>query len=130
MMTNESLSIGKQIALLIEHGCDIHGQQYSLADVARLTGIRYQTLANLIDESSSNSRLKTLRTLCRLYGISLDYFACETEAACLSTLQQHQLTHAPDKIRKIDSETQKLSAKGKRNVLAMMEWIRAASHDG
>lgn len=129
MMTSKLISINQQIAFLIEYGRDLQAKQYSLAEVAKLTGVRYQTLANLIDESSSNPRLKTLRALCQLYGISLDYFACETEESCINTLKQHQLANASEEIHKIDNETSTLSAKGKRNVLAMMEWIRAASQD-
>ncbi|MGB7339633.1 MAG: helix-turn-helix transcriptional regulator [Phototrophicaceae bacterium] len=120
------MKISQQISLLIEHGRDNCGQKLSLADVARVTGIRYQTLSNLINGSSSNPRLNTLRTLSKLYDTSLDYFDCENEDACLELLKR-QIVDMSDNIQEIDLETSSLSGKGKRNVLAIMEWIRRAT---
>lgn len=122
------MSVGKQISLLIEYGRDNRGHQYSLANVAKITGIRYQTLSNLINGSSNNPRLKTLRTLSRVYDISLDYFDCENEEACLNILKQH-IAETSSNVQVIDHETSDLSAKGKRNILAIMEWLRIASKD-
>src|SRR5690606_33408408 len=117
MMNNHPIPVNKQIELLLEHGRDTRGHRYSLADVAKRTGIRYQTLSNLINGSSNNPRLETLRSLCRLYSISLDYFCCETEEACLNILKQHIVHNSPN-IQEIDDETSSLSPKGKRNVMA------------
>ena len=126
MMNNHPLPVNKQIELLLKHGRDADGQRYTLADVAKRTGIRYQTLSNLINGSSSNPRLETLRSLCRLYDISLDYFACETEETCLNILKQHIVDNSHN-IQEIDDETRSLSPKGKRNVMAIMEWMNRAS---
>lgn len=126
MMNNHPLPVNKQIELLIEHGRDADGHRYSLADVAKRTGIRYQTLSNLINGSSSNPRLETLRSLCRLYEISLDYFSCETEETCLNILKQHIVDNSHN-IQEIDDETRNLSPKGTRNVMAIMEWMNRAS---
>ena len=125
-MNNHPLPVNKQIELLLEHGRDADGHRYSLADVAKRTGIRYQTLSNLINGSSSNPRLETLRSLCRLYEISLDYFSCETEETCLNLLKQHIVDNSHN-IQEITDETKSLSPKGKRNVMAIMEWMNRAS---
>ena len=115
-----------QIAYLLENGVDTQGSTHTLADVAHATGISYQTLANLIEGKSSNPRLKTLQTLCQFYGISLDYFACETETDCQNYLVQHRMQVASPVMHEIASAYGDLSPRGQRNVLAIVEWMRLA----
>jgi transcriptional regulator with XRE-family HTH domain len=115
-----------QIAQLLEHGVDIQGETHTLAEVANATGITYQTLANLVSGKSTNPRLKTLQALCCVYGISLDYFSCETEQICLDYLTQHRLQAASPVMHEITRAYDTLSAKGQRNVLTILEWMRVA----
>lgn len=126
MMNNHPLPVNKQLELLLEHGRDADGQRYRLADIAKRTDIRYQTLSNLINGSSGNPRLETLRALCRLYDISLDYFSCETEESCLQILKQHIVDHSHN-LQEISDETRSLSPKGKRNVMTIIEWMSRAT---
>ena len=119
------VNVGRQLALMVEHGVDAAGRTRHLREVADLTGIRYQTLANLIQGRTASPRLMTLLALCRFYGISLDYFACETEATCQDMLDRHRISSASALISEIEQASNRLSARGKRNVLAIMEWMRS-----
>lgn len=96
----------------------------NFTEIAEATGISDQTLANLLQGKSTNPRLRTLLTLCQYYGISLDYFECETVAACREYLYAHQCRHASSLLSEIAAESGRLSAKGQRNVLTLMEWMR------
>ncbi len=96
----------------------------NFTEIAGATGISDQTLANLLQGKSTNPRLKTLLALCQYYGISLDYFECETVAACREYLYTHQFRRASSLLSEIAVEAGRLSAKGQRNVLTLMEWMR------
>lgn len=116
------ISAGEQIRLLLEAGAEA---DVSISQVAQATGISDQALANLLQGKSANPRLSTLLALCRHYGISLDYFACESETACRAYLYRHQMA-ASSLIGEIENAAAHLSPKGQRNVLAIMEWMRLA----
>jgi transcriptional regulator with XRE-family HTH domain len=121
------VSTNTQIRLLLEEGVDPAGRAYRPGEVAAATGISDQALANLVQGKSSNPRLETLLALSGHYGISLDYFACETEDACREYLRRHRARHASPLICEIENESARLSARGQRNVLAIMEWMQRAA---
>ena len=124
-----AMDVSAQIRLLLEHGLDSQGQSHNLAEVAAATGIRYQTLANLINGKATNPRLKTLQALCGFYHLSLDYFACETEQACLDYLAHHRMCSASPFIHDLADEANKLTPRGQRNVLKIMTWMELAQLD-
>lgn len=101
----------------------------NFTEIAEATGISDQALANLLQGKSTNPRLRTLLTLCQYYGISLDYFECETVAACREYLYAHRLRHTSPLIGEIADAAGRLSAKGQRNVLTLMEWMRLGNPD-
>lgn len=121
---NTQISVSEQIRLLLELGT---GADINISQVAQATGISDQALANLLQGKSANPRLSTLLALCQHYGISLDYFACESEAACRAYLYHHQMQAASPLIGAIENAAAHLSPKGQRNVLAIMEWMRLAA---
>ena len=125
LRVNGVINAGRQIAVLLEDGVDIHGHSYTLAGAAAATGISNQALANLLHGKSESPRLETARALCRLYGISLAYFDLETEEACQAYLLHHRRHFAPATVREIVSLSDQLSPRGKRNILAILHWIRA-----
>src|SRR5690606_35697101 len=94
------------------------------ADVARLTGISHQTLMNLLQGQSANPRLDTLRALCELYGISLDYFGCDTDEACRAYLLQQASIRDDSPLREIIHRTEKLSSTSTQRVLRLMDWMQ------
>lgn len=120
-----ALSIDQQLAILLDQGVDRAGERHRLSEVAAATGIRYQTLAKLLNGQSSSPRLSTLLALCHFYDISLDYFACDTEAACRHYLELHHARLASPLIREIEHESARLTDQGQRNVLTIMDWMRA-----
>lgn len=118
-----SISVSEQIRLLLESAA---GAEVNISQVAQATGISDQALANLLQGKSANPRLSTLLALCQHSGISLDYFACETEAACRAYLYHHQMQAASPLLGEIENAAMHLSPKGQRNVLAIMEWMQRA----
>lgn len=117
--------INQKIRLLIECAQAIDGAQISTpADVARLTGLSHQTLMNLLQGQNINPRLDTLRTLCELYGISLDYFGCENDQDCRAHILQKATTNRNSMVSEIIEHTEQLSATSKQRVLRLMEWMQ------
>jgi transcriptional regulator with XRE-family HTH domain len=122
------ITLSRQIALLFEFGVNKAGQSISLRDIEAGTGIRYQTLSNLLDGTANNPRLATLRELCGMFGISLDYFANDTEAACIQYLKQHRMKHASPLVLTIAQAAHNLSPTGLHNVLTVLAWMEAATN--
>ncbi|MCK6580616.1 MAG: helix-turn-helix domain-containing protein [Anaerolineae bacterium] len=122
-MSAEPISFARQLHLLLERHRSQTGKPLSIRSLAGSTGISVQALLNLADGSSLFPRLDTARALCRFFGIALDYFNLETEAECMAYLAAHQ----PDSmLRDLSQEANSLTPRGRRNVLAIMEWIRRA----
>lgn len=112
-----------QLHLLISHIMDTTGKPFTVADVARGTGLTQQTLLNLLHGRADNPRLDTLQQLCEFYNISMDYFNCANEAQCLHFLAvSGRLGVDPDTLRTIEAEAETLSAESRTSVLAMLEW--------
>lgn len=111
----------QQVSLLINEGIASTGQSASVAEVARAIGVSHQALMNLVRGKSDNPRLDTVRGLCAFYNISLDYFDCPTEDACRHYLIEQRQTAL---LREIALLSARLSPKGQRNVLALIEWVR------
>lgn len=122
-MMSEPLPVSRQIALLIDEGITVTGHRASRADVARAIGLSHQGLSNLINGKSAHPRLRTLQALCRLYGISLDYFAATTEDECRACLRPPRAGQ-PACIDAIATAADTLSPWGQRQVLVLMTWIR------
>ena len=125
-----SIGISEQIAILLDYGLNANGSTPGLREVAEDCGISDQTLVNLVKGNATNPRLKTLLALCGYYRISLDYFAAESEATCLEYLNTHRLKNATPLVGEISQAASRLSPKGQRNILAMMDWMEAAMQAG
>ncbi len=122
------LSFARQLALLSEVQTAEDGHPPTIADIARATQLSEQTLLNLLHGRADNPRLETLRAICAFFGVPMDYFACETEAACRAYLYQQRLQTASPLVQQILHETTALSARGQRNILTALEWMSAAPH--
>lgn len=120
----EAVDTCLHVRLLLEYGQDQHGQPYTPTEISRQINISQQTLSRLMTGKSRNISLHTARQLCAFYGISLDYFACTDEAECLRFLSQHQ--HIASPLLEIERETNRLSDKGQRNVLTILQWLLRA----
>lgn len=84
-----------------------------------------QALLNLLDDSSHYPRLETVRRLCRVYGISMDYFDCSTEKDCLDYLARQRVIRSTE-LEEIARSAEALTSRGQRNVLNILEWLRRA----
>ena len=125
MTTTQRIKFSDQLRLLIDIRSIDNEPLPSVKALARAMNMSDQTLLNLLDGSAASPRLETARAICSYYGITLDYFDCETEAACRDYLARHQLRASP-LLQAIDEETAELSPRGKRNVLSLLEWVRRA----
>ena len=130
---NSSASVGQQpvfgttqqLQLLMSSVLANHDQSSSLHAIGQATGLSVQTLAKLLNGQTRDPRLDTLRRLCQFYGISLDYFAYETEAECQAYLNRRQLMTAPALVQEIARQTQALSARSQDNLQIILRWLEA-----
>jgi transcriptional regulator with XRE-family HTH domain len=118
-----TIPLKRQLSLLLETSRDGEGHVYSLPHIAAETGITLQTLHNLLNGKAQNPRLDTLQSLCKFFGISLDYFGLTSEAQCRTYLAKKKLDTASPLIQEIATQSQKLSKKGRHNVLTILQWI-------
>lgn len=119
----EPVSLQHMLRLLWEYVPDENGKLRTVAQVARTTGIREQTLLNLLHGRASDPRLDTLQKLTECFGISLDYFGVTSEAECFAYLVRHgKLGPAPGITQHIEREATGLSAGVERVLLTITEW--------
>ena len=130
VMEPERLPVQEQFRILLETFPAPDGHPYSLAVIARATKLSEQSLANLLDGSTQNPRLDTLRRLCRFYDISLDYFDCQTDAECRNFLAQYAAQRASPMVREIDTESETLTPSSKRSVLRLLDRLRHLRRSG
>lgn len=121
--TPSSMSMQSMLTLLWQYVPGDDGRPRTVAQVARATGIREQTLLNLLHGRVDDPRLDTLQKLIVCFGISLDYFGMASEAACLGYLaQQGKLGAAPDITQHIEQEATGLSTNVERILLTVTQW--------
>jgi len=119
----EPVTLRHMLRLLWEYVPDEDGKPRTVAQVARTTGIREQTLLNLLHGRAGDPRLDTLQKLTECFGISLDYFGMTSEAACFGYLARHgRLGAAPGITRSIEREATGLSGGVERVLLVVTEW--------
>ncbi len=106
----------RQLALLIEYA---EGAP-TLTEVAKGVGMSLQGLYYLLDGRNDSPRYHTVRQICAFFGVSMDYFGCETETACLRMLLDKRAAQPKSVLRVIDQDAERLSDKGRRNILTMI----------
>lgn len=127
MTTNEPISIARQLEMLLDTTRKSDTRPLAVKDVATAIGVTQHTLLNILHGRIDNPRLFTLRSLCVFYGISLDYFDLQTEDQCRRYLARQQLKTASPLVQKIEDETHHLKPRSHRNLLSVLNWIKAAS---
>lgn len=117
------MSIQRQLQLLWENILDENGKAKTVIEVAKEMRVTEQTLLNLLHGRAHDPRLDTLQGLCVCFGISLDYFALENEAACLGYLAQRgKLGATPDILQHIERQATTLTSRMTHDVLTMLQW--------
>ena len=116
-----------QLDLLLRLGVDQSGQSLTINDLARRSRLSRQTFQKLLDGTSQQPRLNTLRVLTAIYGVSLDYFSFSNTQTATAYLMQHRLRHSTPLIQEIASNTQHLSPQARRNIETMVSWMESIS---
>jgi len=114
----------QQLALLLEEGIDTQGHTHTLASLAAKSGVSDQALANLLSGKTGSPRLLTVRAICAVYGLSIDYFDLDTERACRLQLEQHRRAQLP-LIAEIAHMADQLSPDDQQSLNTVIRWIRA-----
>ena len=123
-MSPDGIDFHEQLRILIEFMPASDGLPHSLAAIAQATELTEQSLRYLLEGRTEYPRLNTARRLCRFYDISLDYFGCETEAACRAYLAQLASQRASSLVHEIDQTAETLTPSAKRRALGLLERFR------
>lgn len=113
-----------QFSALLKYGRSPAGAAYSVRALAAAAKISDQALMNLLNGRTRSPRLNTARAICRLYGISLDYFSFDTEAACRDYLLRHQQTSS-EVLHTIADLSRNLSGDTLMRLSSIFHWIQA-----
>lgn len=120
------LSVGQQLHYLIQWTKVNRKKPHSLREIAAASGITTQGMANILDGITPHPRLDTLRNICRLFEVSLDYFECQEEAECELYLVQRSIESGT--LHVINSEALRLSPLAQENVLQVLQWLEMSQN--
>ena len=120
---DQTITVAHQIRLLLDWS--ERRRHHTLREVAQAAGISTQALTNILDGEAPDPRLNTLRGLCDFFQISLDYFACHTQEACLNYLARRTVQQSSPTILQITRASQQLSPRGQANVLVILQWLNS-----
>jgi transcriptional regulator with XRE-family HTH domain len=120
----------EQFQILMTTQVTADGRPYPLGTLAKAAGLSEKSLQKMLDGRTQNPRLDSVRRICRFYRISLDYFDCETKAACLAFLAQNAAEGASLVVRTIDQEAETLPSAAKHQVLRLLERFRFLRSSG
>lgn len=121
--TPTPLSVGQQLQYLIQWTKENRQKVYSIREIAAAGGITAQGIANILADITPHPRLDTLRNLCRLFEVSLDYFDCKDELECENFLVQGLIETRSNTLHLINAESMHLSPLAQENVLQVIQWL-------
>lgn len=119
------ITFAEQLRILIDS--DPARRNTSANQLAEAMGITAQTLLNLINGKSEYPRLSTVRAICELFNIPLNYFMCTSADECRSYLRRHGQFSGT--IRAIHESMQTLSPKSQYNVATIVELLQRSHLD-
>lgn len=128
MTMSEPITLAHRMQLLLNSTREPNGRPMAVTELAAAIGVTSHTLLNIVHGRIDNPRFHTLRSLCVLYGISLDYFQLKTEEECHWYLATQRLKVATPLVQQIDDATQTLEPKGHSTIMSMLEWIGVVLH--
>ena len=88
------LALSKKFQLLFNSVMAPDSSSHTLTEVSETTGIALNTLSRLKTGRIEDPRLSTLLLISNFFGISLDYFRCQTEEDCVQFLMEEQRRHS------------------------------------
>lgn len=120
-MLDDPFPFREQLQILIQSIPAPTGGVYDIPAIAKATGLSAQSLLYMLDGRTNNPRLDSLRSICRFYNISLDYFECRSEEACRSFLAQQAAHLASPLVHEIDQKSEALTQADKSRVLRLID---------
>ena len=122
-MIDNPFPFREQLRILIQTIPAPDGNAYNITTIANATGLSAQSLLYMLDGRTNNPRLESLRSICRFYNISLDYFECSSEEECRSFLAQNAAHLASPLVREIDQKAEALTPSDKSRVLRLIDRV-------
>ena len=123
-MRTDPISAAEQLALLLEYGLDLSGKRYTVPQLAAAGQISDQTLLNILNGRTDSPRLSSVRAICAVYGLSVDYFDCETIAACRAYLSYHRQRVLP-LVGDIADSASDLNPDNRQRIANIIRWIQS-----
>lgn len=114
---------GDKLRLLMQSKLGADGKPLNARALGDAIGMSDQVIQNFLNGDADNPRMKTMRLICRVYGVPLDYFMCETLAECRAMLAALHPELTTPLLTTITEETEQLSPTGQRNVAKLVEWV-------
>ena len=131
-IAKENILVRDLVNLLFEVLVRPNGKPYSVAEVARETGIVEGSLRSLKVRDYKTVTLATLQALATFFDIPIEYFTCETLEDARSYLARVKAgipIHDPDEyiadelIPEIMTKAMSLSIDARQDLLRMMQWL-------
>lgn len=129
----KAISPGDQINILFEMVLDANGKPYTITDVSLAAGISVGVLSLLRNNRNCNPTFATLSGISKFFGVSLDYFNCQTQDECRLYIENPanrtppNYENMPSPIaRQIFSKALGMSDYGRRELLRMAEVVETA----
>lgn len=120
------ISPSRQLLILLREGIDTDGHKHNMASLAAKSGLSAQALAKMLSGKTRSPRLLTIRAVCAVYALPIDYFDCDTEAACRAWLERHHRTRSP-LIAEIARIADQLSPHHRHSLNAVIRWLDAGT---
>jgi transcriptional regulator with XRE-family HTH domain len=121
---SESWGIAEQVRLLIHYGRGRTGEVVTIDKLLANINLSRQGLHNLLNGTSCNPRIGTLRSLCAFYKIPLAYFDCGSEAECLEFLARMGRLVSDD-MAELVRISSGLSPRGQRSVISLLDMLES-----
>ena len=120
------LPLAEQLNILFEVVTKPDGGHYTLKNVSKASGVSLPTLSQLRNAKIVNPQLNTLRAICGFFDVPLRYFDTRTREECLAIIAEGRQSVETDTGDHIATMAASLSPEGQRDLLAVIQWARAA----
>jgi transcriptional regulator with XRE-family HTH domain len=87
ILNETTCPLWKKFEILFDTVPGPDGRPYTLTDLSETTGLAINSLSRLKTGRIEDPRLSTMMIIVEFYGISLDYFKCNTVNECYQFLQ-------------------------------------------
>ena len=85
-MQKQSLTFADLVNLLFDHIPKPNGKMYRTADVARATGIAFNTMKYIRDNHTPNPGVSSMLAIARFFNVPFSYFESETKEQAVQVI--------------------------------------------